>query len=126
MRLLLDTHLLLWWVTDSRDLGREARALIADPYNAVFVSTVSLWEIWLKHSIGKLRVPPNFDERLSGESFEILPLSGAHARKVAELPWLHRDPFDRMLVTQAAYEKLLLLTADKQLGEYGKMARVVD
>ena len=118
--------MLLRWVTDSRDLGREARALIADPNNAVFVSTVSLWEIWLKHSIGKLRLPPNFDERLSGESFEILPLSGAHARKVAELPWLHRDPFDRMLVTQAAYEKLLLLTADKQLGEYGKMARVVD
>ena len=126
MRLLVDTPLLLWWVTDSRDLGREARALIADPHNAIFVSTVSLWEIWLKHSIGKLRVPPDFDERLAGESFEILRLSGAHARKVAELPWLHRDPFDRMLVAQAAHEKLLLLTADGRVGAYGKMARLVD
>ena len=126
MRLLLDTHLLLWWVTDSRDLGREARALIADPNNAIFVSTVSLWEIWLKHSIGKLRVPPDFDKRLAGESFEILPLNGVHARTVAELPWLHRDPFDRMLVAQAAHEKLLLLTTDGRVGAYGKMVRVVD
>ena len=125
MRLLLDTNLLLWWLMENRELGREAKALIADPDNAIFISTVSLWEVWLKQSLGKLRLPPDFEARLDAQSFEILPLSGAHARKVAELPWLHRDPFDRMLVAQAAQDRLLLLTVDKRVGAYGKMVRLV-
>ena len=125
MRLLLDTHLLLWWLANSRAIGKEAKALIADPDNTIFVSTVSLWEIWLKYSVGKLRVPPNFEDRIAKESFEILPLSVAHARGVRDLPWLHRDPFDRMLVAQAKHEKLIFITADEKIGEYGRMVRVV-
>ena len=75
MRILLDTHLLLWWLEASPSLSEEAGDIIRDPENTIFVSAVSLWEIWLKHSLGKLRLPPNFVERLAAESFESLPLT---------------------------------------------------
>ncbi len=112
MRLLLDTHRLLWWLDNSPSLSETARALIRDPENVVFVSAVSLWEIWLKESLGKLRLPAGFEERLMVESFESLPLTASQTRQVASLPWHHRDPFDRMLVAQAMTENLVLLTAD--------------
>jgi PIN domain nuclease of toxin-antitoxin system len=83
------------------------------------VSAVSLWEIRLKHSLGKLRLPPNFVERLAAESFESLSLTASQTSQVSHLPWRHRDPFDRMLVAQAQVEKLVLLTADEILTEYG-------
>jgi PIN domain nuclease of toxin-antitoxin system len=74
LRILLDTHLLLWWLEASPSLSTEARAAIANPDNTIFVSAVSLWEIWLKQSLGKLRLPADFTERLAAESFENLPL----------------------------------------------------
>ena len=119
MRILLDTHLLLWWLEASPSLSAHAREMIRDPENTVFVSAVSLWEIWLKQSLGKLRLPVEFNERLAAESFESLPLTASHARQVALLPWHHRDPFDRMLVAQALVEKFILLTADEVLTAYG-------
>mgnify|MGYP003341219712 FL=1 len=125
MRLLLDTHLVLWWMGDMRELGKEARRLIADPGNSVFVSTVTLWEIWLKCSLGKLRVDSDLEERLREESFEILPLAASHARRVGALAWHHRDPFDRMLVAQADEERMTLLTVDTRMGAYGEMVRVL-
>jgi PIN domain nuclease of toxin-antitoxin system len=121
MRLLLDTHILLWWLSDDSSLSAHARRLISDPDNTVFVSAVSLWEIWLKQSLGKLRLPPDFEARFGGESFESLPLTVAHTREVALLPWHHRDPFDRMLVAQARAERLKLLTVDKVTAAYGEM-----
>jgi PIN domain nuclease of toxin-antitoxin system len=98
--------------------------MIRDPENTVFVSAVSLWEIWLKQSLGKLRLPVDFTDRLAAESFESLPLMAAHARQVAVLPWRHRDPFDRMLVAQAQVEKLVLLTADEALTAYGAVVQL--
>ena len=124
MRLLLDTHLLLWWLEGSPSLPAQARETIRDPENTVFVSAVSLWEIWLKQSLGKLRLPVDFTERLAAESFESLPLLASHTRQVGLLPWHHRDPFDRMLVAQAQAEKLLLLTADEALTAYGAVVRL--
>lgn len=124
MKFLLDTHLLLWWLSNSPLLSAPARQLIADPDNTVFVSAVSLWEVWLKSSIGKLRVPSAFAERLAGESFTELPLRAEHTPAVAMLEWHHRDPFDRMLIAQAKCEHLVLLTADKTLAAYGAMVRV--
>ena len=121
MRLLLDTHILLWWLSDDSSLPGHARRLISDTDNTVFVSAVSLWEIWLKQSLGKLRLPPDFEERLARESFENLPLTAAHALEVALLPWHHRDPFDRMLVAQARAAHLKLLTADEVAAAYGEM-----
>jgi PIN domain nuclease of toxin-antitoxin system len=125
LRILLDTHLLLWWLAASPSLSARARRIIGDPDNTVFVSAVSLWEIWLKQSLGKLRLPADFMEKLAAESFESLPLTVSQTRQVALLPWCHRDPFDRMLVAQAQVEKLVLLTADETLAAYGPVVRVV-
>jgi PIN domain nuclease of toxin-antitoxin system len=114
LRILLDTHLLLWWLEDSPSLPAQARE----------ASAVSLWEIWLKHSLGKLRLPDNFMERLAAESFESLPLAASQTRQAALLPWRHRDPFDRMLIAQAQVERLVLLTADEALAAYGGCVRL--
>ncbi|MGD1069659.1 MAG: type II toxin-antitoxin system VapC family toxin [Bryobacteraceae bacterium] len=124
MKFLLDTHLLLWWLSNSPLLPAQARQLIGDPGNTIFVSAVSLWEVWLKSSIGKLRVPSNFAGKLAAESFESLPLRAQQTPAVATLEWHHRDPFDRMLIAQAKSENLVLLTADKTLGAYGAWVRV--
>jgi PIN domain nuclease of toxin-antitoxin system len=124
LRILLDTHLLLWWLDASPSLSTQASEMIRDPENTVFVSAVSLWEIWLKQSLGKLRLPVDFTERLAGEPFESLPLTASHTRPVSLLPWRHRDPFDRMLVAQAQVENLVLLTADGLLTAYGPFVHV--
>ncbi len=125
MKLLLDTHVLLWWLGNDTALTAQARSLIGNPENTVFVSAVTLWEIWLKQSLGKLRLPSNFEEKLAGESFESLPLTADHAREVALLPWHRRDPFDRMLVAQARAADLKFLTADDITGAYGGWVLVV-
>jgi len=125
LRILLDTHLLLWWLDASPSLSARASETIRDPENTVFVSAVSLWEIWLKQSLGKLRLPVDFSERLAAEPFESLPLTASHTRPVSLLPWCHRDPFDRMLVAQAQVENLVLLTADGLLTAYGPFVHVV-
>jgi PIN domain nuclease of toxin-antitoxin system len=125
MRYLLDTHLLLWWLANSPALPPEARALIADPSNSIVVSAVSLWEIWLKKSLGKLDIPEDFEARLEGELMDHLPLRAAHAHGVALIEWHHRDPFDRMLVAQAQAENLVLLTRDEAVQRYGSHVRLV-
>ena len=125
MRILLDTHLLLWWLGNSPTLSDSAHALISEPENTIFVSAVSLWEIWLKESLGRLRLPADFESKMASEPFESLPMSAAHARQVALLPWHHRDPFDRMLVAQARAENLILLTADSAVTAYGDFVRLV-
>lgn len=125
MKILLDTHLVLWWLMNSPLLPSQARDLIGAPDNQVFVSAVSLWEIRLKESLGKLRVPPNFEASLAANSFENLPLTASQARQVALLPWRHRDPFDRMLVAQAQTEKFTLLTADEAVAAYGDFIQLV-
>ena len=107
MRILLDTHLLLWWLGNSPVLSGAARSLISDPGNTVFVSAVSHWEIWLKVSLGKLTVPADFETRFAGESFESLPLMATHARGLTLLPWHHRDPFDPLLSKTAECGQLI-------------------
>ena len=124
MKLLLDTHILLWWLDANPLLSREAIALIREPENTIFVSAVTIWEIRLKQSLGKLDLPPNFLDRLASEGFENLPLTAAQTTAVAQLAWIHRDPFDRMLIAQAQAENLVLLTADEALAGYGAAVRV--
>jgi PIN domain nuclease of toxin-antitoxin system len=119
VKFLLDTHILLWWLDADPLLSHEAMVLISNPENTVFVSAVSLWEIWLKQSLGKLRLPANFVDRLAAESFENLPLTASQTARVSDLAWVHRDPFDRMLVAQAEADNLVLLTADEVLAGYG-------
>lgn len=118
MSLLLDTHALLWWLRgDEIDSG--AHAAIADPDNLVAVSAVSIWEIAIKESLGKLRVEGgSLFEQLSVSRFESLPITHLHADRAGRLPLHHRDPFDRMLVAQAQIEQLSVVTRDPAFGSY--------
>jgi len=128
MRLLLDTHLLLWATAKSRRLPREARRLLEDVGNEIHYSAVSLWEIAIK--LGLRRVNFRVDLTLLRRSlpemgFVELPVTGAHAERLIGLPRIHKDPFDRMLVAQSLSEPLLLLTNDRVLSGYGDLVRVV-
>ena len=118
MNLLLDTHALLWWLDDKPTLSAEARDAIADGRNLVFVSAVVIWEVRIKQSLGKLQLPSNFREVLSSQAFDELPMTVDHAHRLAELPPLHRDPFDRMLVAQAMAERLTIVTRDPDIPRY--------
>ena len=117
-RLLLDTHVVLWWLADDQRLGEEARRLIANPGNHVAVSAASVWEMAIKSSIGKLSVPDDVGSAVLACGFVPLPVTIEHAARIGELPLHHRDPFDRMLIAQAQLEDLDLLTADGGLAEY--------
>lgn len=117
-RLLLDTHVVLWWLSDDQRLGHEARRLIANPGNHVAASAASVWEMAVKSSIGKLSVPDGLEEAILECGFKPLAITMEHAARVGELPLLHRDPFDRMLIAQAQLEGLELLTADAGLRAY--------
>lgn len=125
MRLLLDTHLLLWWLDDSPLLPDEAHRLIENPENTIFVSVASLWEIRIKQSLGKLVLPAAFQQVLRESGFELLSIDARHTEALAGLPLHHRDPFDRMLLAQAREEDLLLLSADAGLRPYGHPVRLV-
>lgn len=119
MNLLLDTHAVLWWLDDYESLSSETRAAITDPKNSVFLSAVVVWEIRIKESIGKLDLPDRFRAVLEAQDFMHLPVTLEHAHKVADLPMIHRDPFDRMLVAQAHCESLTIVTRDAHISEYG-------
>lgn len=128
MKLLLDTHLLLWAAGTPRRLPAAARKLLDDPGNELLFSAASLWEIAIKRSLGRedFRVDPRLLRRgLLENGYAELPITGEHATAVDALPWLHKDPFDRMLVAQAMAESVTLLTADPQLAHYpGSIRRV--
>jgi PIN domain nuclease of toxin-antitoxin system len=118
VRLLLDTHLLLWALGDPERLTREARSRLRA--NDVYVSSASIWEISIKAGAGKLSADPEVVlNAIEPAGFSLLPVTGTHAAKVAELPPIHKDPFDRMLVAQALAEPMILLTNDTALPAYG-------
>lgn len=118
MRLLLDTHVFLWSVFDDRKLSKSARKLIMDA-DEVFVSAATIWEASIKAGLGKLDVDVNeLVAEISAAGFVELPVRVAHAAMVRDLPDIHRDPFDRLLVAQAMTEPLRLVTADGHLAKY--------
>ncbi len=118
MRLLLDTHTLLWWQQDDRRLGTQARRAIASA-DSVFVSAAVLWEIVIKAQLGKLQASLDAVFDLSADGFRELPIRGIHARVAGELPPHHKDPFDRMIAAQAQVEELTLVTSDDVFRKYG-------
>ncbi len=122
MRALLDTHAFLWWVLEDPRLSITARATIADPDIEVLVSAVSAWEITIKAAAGRLDLPEPartyVPSRTSANDFHELPISVAHAVGVGDLPGLHRDPFDRMLVAQAQVEGIPIVTNDAAIARY--------
>ncbi len=123
MRLLLDTHALLWWLFDDPKLSETAREVIRDPNNDILVSSASAWEIATKHRLGKL---PEAEEAvrdlprlLRKARFEVLPILLEHALLAGILAGPHRDPFDRMLIAQARLEEVPVVTTDPIFGRYG-------
>lgn len=121
MNLLLDTHVALWAITDSLRLAPKARDLIANPANTVWVSVVSLWEITIKHSLGRGDMPISGAQAkhwFEQSGYQLLNIEAPHVLGVAELPPLHNDPFDRLLVAQALAEPLRLITHDAQVARY--------
>ena len=118
MRLLLDTHTLLWWLADDPGLDRDAAEAISGAA-LVAVSAASAWEIAIKQALGKLTGPEDLAAELRVNEMTALPITVAHATAAGALPQLHADPFDRMLVAQARAEDLTLVTRDPQLSRYG-------
>ena len=124
MRVLLDTHLLLWALSQPSKLSPAVRKQIEAA--EVHISAASIWEIGIKVSLGKLDADPRVVlEAIEPAGFSLLAITGEHAAKVAELPHLHKDPFDRMLVAQASVEPMILLTNDAALRGYGSFVTVM-
>lgn len=117
MRLLLDTHVLLWWLAD-RALSKAERSAIADPTNVVMVSAANAWEISIKRALGKLTAPDDLATQLEEGGFTALPISIDHALAAGALPRHHGDPFDRMLIAQAGVEALTIVTRDEYFSLY--------
>jgi PIN domain nuclease of toxin-antitoxin system len=120
VKLLLDTHVLLWWLADDDRLKAQVRKLIADPGNDVFVSVVVLWEIVVKQRVGKLRLDiEEVVEAVERGGFTLLDITVAHLRTLVRLPMHHRDPFDHLLAAQAITESASLLSDDRNVPKYG-------
>ena len=123
MRFLLDTHTLLWWLTDDPQLSSLARATIGNEAHTILISAASAWEIATKYRIGKLsiaaEVVPRFNELVAADGFEHLPVSYLHALRAASFALEHRDPFDRMLAAQSELESAPLITRDPAFGAFG-------
>jgi len=122
MRALLDTHTFLWWITDDSRLSRRAREVIGDGRNELFLSSASGWEIAIKARLGKLDVQDDLKsfipKQMALNSINGLPVQMSHALHVYELLDHHRDPFDRMLISQAQLEDMCILTGDPQIALY--------
>lgn len=122
MRLLLDTHAFLWWVTDDRSLSDAARSAIADESNVICVSVATAWEIATKHRLGKLDKAAGaferFTELVAADGFALLPVEACHALKAGSYAVSHRDPFDRMLAAQSSLEGMKLVTRDPAFKQF--------
>ncbi len=118
MNCLLDTHIILWWLTNPKQIAPRANKIIADKENNIFISSASLWEMSIKKSLGRLTLPRNIVEILQAESFQIMPIGHEEALGISDLPPIHQDPFDRTLVMQAKLYNCVLITRDKNVMHY--------
>ena len=122
MRVLLDTHTFLWWITDDSQLSTTARQVMENTDNTLYLSAASGWEIAIKARLGKLRLPDDVQgyvsEQISINAIQVLPIEMSHALQVYTLPDHHRDPFDRILVAQSLVEQLPILTIDPLIAQY--------
>ena len=126
MRILTDTHILIWALEESPLLPKEARRLLTSRSSEIFISMASIWEIAVKASSGKLSLKSkNLEEEITEYGGRILDIQFKHCQRIQSLPDIHRDPFDRMLIAQSELEHMQLLTTDATLGKYGPHVRVV-
>jgi PIN domain nuclease of toxin-antitoxin system len=118
VRLLLDTHVLLWWLRDDRRLPARFSAAITDPVNEVLVSAATIWETSSKIALGKLETSGDLVEEIDANGFTELPITARHAQRAGALPRHHDDPFDRLLIAQAQLDSLRLVTLDAGFRAY--------
>jgi PIN domain nuclease of toxin-antitoxin system len=118
VKLLLDTHVLLWWLADDDRLPAATRDAVSVAAEARF-SAASVWEIAIKRTLGRLEVPEDYLEAVEASDIQLLSITGEHAEAAGALPRHHDDPFDRMLIAQARIDELTLVTADRRLPDYG-------
>ena len=118
MRLLLDTHVLIWWLAEDERLSKRIRKQIINPENIVFVSAISACEIAIKKSLGKLSVPDDLEIQIEQQSFEVLPITIKHGLYLEKLPFHHKDPFDRILIAQAKIDSLTIVSYDRKFSLY--------
>jgi PIN domain nuclease of toxin-antitoxin system len=122
MQLLIDTHILIWFLEGNKSLSKPRRQIIINPRNDVLVSIAALWEMAIKISLGKLTLSQPFADvikQIAAEDIDILPISPEHTLQVSTLPFHHRDPFDRIIVAQAQVENLPVMSNDAEFGNYG-------
>ena len=124
MDILLDTHVFLWWDSNDPALGKDQRELIADPANAVHVSAASVWEIAIKRSLGKLQFEGSPARAIVANGFMPLDITPEDAERAGALDWVHRDPFDRLLVAQCLNHRLMLITADAVMQQRGDVPQI--
>ncbi|NLT22888.1 MAG: type II toxin-antitoxin system VapC family toxin [Syntrophorhabdus sp.] len=122
MRLILDTHVFLWWIIDSPQLSSRVRDVMRNQTNELFLSVASAWEIAIKVNLGRLRLPDRPDRFIPGQlmknAIEPLPVEMSHALHVSRLPAIHRDPFDRIIIAQSILEKMAVVTRDADIAKY--------
>ena len=118
MNLLLDTHILLWWLSDHPELSERSRKAIREASGVVAVSAATVWEIAIKRNLAKLDMPSGWLAEIDAEGFQPLPVTWDHAQRVESLPPFHRDPFDRLLIAQAQLEHFVLVTANEVIPKY--------
>lgn len=118
MSYLLDTHTFIWWLEDNSTLSKESRKIIEDSNNIIYVSSVNTWEIFIKKSLGKLKIPNNLEETILHSGFDHLPITIKHTIFLDNLEKYHDDPFDRLLISQVIIENLTLITRDKEIIKY--------
>ena len=119
MKLLLDTHVVLWAFADPDKLSTKATKAIVDGRNMVFVSAVTAWEITIKRALGKLKAPDDYEEQVRNKQFTQLDITTQHALATGTLAPVHKDPFDRLLIAQALTEHMIVVTRDSIMREYG-------
>lgn len=118
MNYLIDTHILLWWLANSKQMKIKTRKILENPENQIFVSSVSVWEIIIKKSLKKLQAPSNLVEMIHHNEFDELPVRFYHAEALEKLQKHHHDPFDRLLIAQSISENLAFISADSQMQKY--------
>jgi len=118
MKYLLDTHILIWWAENNKKLKPKYKEIIADPVNMIFISVVSVWEVIIKTKLKKIRLKTSIEKIIERYGFHILDIRIDHVLELNKLKDYHKDPFDRLLITQSKVEGMTLLTDDKLINQY--------